>query len=96
MALLVRWPRSVFVYYAGIGLGRSRETCDLPMKKDEDLSTCPWCLKTAYLGDESPGLRDLEQSPKEKRLRWWRTEIGMERKERPVALENLKRYTPVA
>ncbi|GFU90134.1 hypothetical protein TNCV_4860741 [Trichonephila clavipes] len=44
----------------------------------------------------SPGLRELEQSPKEKRLGWWRTEIGMERKERPVATENQRRYTPVA
>ncbi|GFT41128.1 hypothetical protein TNCV_5034171 [Trichonephila clavipes] len=40
---------------------------------------------------ESPGWRELEESPKEKRLGRWRTEIGVERKERrrtPVALEN--------
>ncbi|GFT74733.1 hypothetical protein TNCV_562731 [Trichonephila clavipes] len=34
------------------------------------------------LGDEIPGWRELEESSKEKRLGRWRTEIGVERKER--------------
>ncbi|GFX41755.1 hypothetical protein TNCV_388681 [Trichonephila clavipes] len=42
---------------------------------------------------ESPGRRELEESSKEKGLGRWRTEIGVERKERrgtPVALETWK------
>ncbi|GFV54864.1 hypothetical protein TNCV_3683891 [Trichonephila clavipes] len=41
--------------------------------------------------EEIPGWRELEESAKEKRLGRWKTEIGVERKERrrtPVALDN--------
>ncbi|GFW48421.1 hypothetical protein TNCV_1109821 [Trichonephila clavipes] len=85
-----RRPGCVFVCYARIGLGRPRDFCGLPMRRDEGrVVYSPLVFKRVFLRrreesagsweleGESPGSRELEESAEEET---W-SEIGVERKE---------------
>ncbi|GFV69948.1 hypothetical protein TNCV_1983151 [Trichonephila clavipes] len=85
-----RRPGCVFVCYARMGLGRLRDFCGLPMRRDEGrVVDSPWCVKRVFLENERRTLdqENLRRALKKggPRLKWkgrkederrWRWRIG--------------------